>query len=229
MVGNRTLGRSCQTRAQRATRTGGLFRRRLSFSGTMRRVNSNPKLVSTSKLINRDAIVRCILGTAVGDAIGLPCEGLSLKRPERFWNGQGDRRSAICISSPSYFFTTSGDSLPHTVDHQPPARPQSGAEKQSNFAATVQSFASAPPLLNTIGRAGDRATRISTTDPSDALPRPRRRPRGGCGAGEVREWLEPPRRPIPLVAGGLKICDSRGFLVACRIHRHLAKPCRPLK
>ncbi|QDV87255.1 ADP-ribosylglycohydrolase family protein [Planctomycetes bacterium TBK1r] len=33
--------------------------------------------------MNRDAIVGCILGTAVGDAIGLPYEGLSPKRAER--------------------------------------------------------------------------------------------------------------------------------------------------
>ena len=40
--------------------------------------------------MNRDAIVGCILGTAVGDAIGLPYEGLSRRRGARLF-GEPDR------------------------------------------------------------------------------------------------------------------------------------------
>src|SRR5688572_25940638 len=32
-----------------------------------------------------EAIVGCLLGTAVGDALGLPCEGLSRRRQERLF------------------------------------------------------------------------------------------------------------------------------------------------
>lgn len=33
--------------------------------------------------MNRDAIIGCILGTAVGDALGLPYEGVSPQRARR--------------------------------------------------------------------------------------------------------------------------------------------------
>ncbi|MGB7325235.1 MAG: ADP-ribosylglycohydrolase family protein, partial [Rubripirellula sp.] len=33
--------------------------------------------------MNHDAIIGCILGTAVGDALGLPYEGVSAKRAPR--------------------------------------------------------------------------------------------------------------------------------------------------
>jgi len=44
--------------------------------------------------MNRDAIVGCILGTAAGDAIGLPYEGLSRRRGARLF-GQPDRHRLL--------------------------------------------------------------------------------------------------------------------------------------
>ncbi len=41
-------------------------------------------------MVNEKAIIGCILGTAVGDALGLPYEGMSPVVPASYWVRQID-------------------------------------------------------------------------------------------------------------------------------------------
>jgi ADP-ribosylglycohydrolase len=41
-------------------------------------------------IMNEDSVIGCLLGTAVGDAIGLCCEGMSKRRQRRIF-GDVDR------------------------------------------------------------------------------------------------------------------------------------------
>ena len=42
--------------------------------------------------MKRDAISHCLLGGALGDALGLPAEGLNAKRIARLWQGTWHHR-----------------------------------------------------------------------------------------------------------------------------------------
>ncbi len=52
--------------------------------------------------MNRDPIVGCILGTALGDALGLPYEGVSAVQGARLLGPPERHRSFFCQLAPLY-------------------------------------------------------------------------------------------------------------------------------